>query len=82
MATVLLCARSTVYRAAQDWQNGSLSTAKAEVTGVPWPRCLSPALRQGLFTLLKKAPSAYGWCRPRWSCATLAFQLQAQRGIS
>jgi Winged helix-turn helix len=70
-----------VYRAAHDCQNGSLNTAKAEVTGVAWPRCLSPALRQGLFTLLKKAPSAYGWCRTRWSCARLALPLPAQRGI-
>ncbi|HWP43458.1 MAG TPA: winged helix-turn-helix domain-containing protein, partial [Blastocatellia bacterium] len=29
----------------------------------------------------KRAPSAYGWCRTRWSCATLAAQLQVQRGV-
>jgi hypothetical protein len=31
--------------------------------------------------LLNKVPAAYGWCRTRWSCATLAAQLKAQRGI-
>src|SRR5947209_2655694 len=79
IATFLLCARSTVYRTARDWQAGNLG--KAAVTGVPWPRRLSPSLRRSLLALLQKAPSAYGWCRTRWSCATLALQLQAQRGI-
>jgi putative transposase len=27
------------------------------------------------------APRAYGWCRTRWSCATLAATLQATHGI-
>jgi putative transposase len=79
MATFLLCARSTVYRVAREWQEGSLG--KAEATGLSWPRCLSLSLRQSLLALLKKTPSTYGWCRTRWSCATLALQLQAQRGI-
>jgi hypothetical protein len=34
-----------------------------------------------LLALLKKGPSAYGWCRTRWSCATLAAQLKIQRGL-
>jgi transposase len=42
---------------------------------------LSPSLCRSLLALLKKVPSAYGWCRTRWSCATLAAQLQLQRGI-
>jgi len=79
IATFLLCARSTVYRVAREWQEGSLG--KTEVTGLSWPRCLSLSLRQSLLALLKKTPSTYGWCRTRWSCATLALQLQAQRGI-
>src|SRR6266511_3695884 len=28
------------------------------------------------------APRAYGWCRTRWSCATLALTLQARRGLT
>ena len=30
--------------------------------------------------LLKRAPSAFGWCRTRWSCATLSLQLAAKCG--
>jgi hypothetical protein len=39
-------------------------------------------VRRSLIALLKKVPSAYGWCRTRWSCATLAAQLTLQRGIA
>jgi putative transposase len=42
---------------------------------------LSPSLRRSLGALLQKVPSAYGWCRTRWSCATLAVQLHIQRGV-
>jgi Winged helix-turn helix/DDE superfamily endonuclease len=31
--------------------------------------------------LLKVAPRTYGWCRTRWSCATLAATLQVKHGI-
>ena len=31
--------------------------------------------------LLRTAPRALGWCRTRWSCATLATELQVRRGI-
>jgi transposase len=34
-----------------------------------------------LLALLAKPPAAYGWCRTRWSCATLALSLKARRGI-
>jgi transposase len=79
IAAFLLCARSTVYRAARDWQAGDLG--KTDVTGVPWPPCLPSSVRGSLLALLKKTPAACGWCRTRWSCAALALQLQAQRGI-
>ena len=42
---------------------------------------MSPSLYRSLLALLKKGPAAYGWCRTRWSCTTLAAQLQVQRGI-
>ena len=32
--------------------------------------------------MLKTAPRAVGWCRTRWSCATLAVELQVRRGIA
>jgi hypothetical protein len=42
---------------------------------------LSPSLCRSLMALLAKVPWACGWCRTRWSCATLAAQLQLRRGI-
>jgi putative transposase len=43
---------------------------------------LVPAIRRTLLALLQTAPRAYGWCRTRWSCATLAMELQAKRGVA
>jgi hypothetical protein len=43
---------------------------------------LLPTLRRSLLALLKAPPRAYGWCRTRWSCATLALTLQANRGLT
>ncbi|MBV9227313.1 MAG: IS630 family transposase [Acidobacteriaceae bacterium] len=78
IAVVLLCARSTVYAVARDWQRGRrVPEPKHSV----WPPSLNPSLRCSLLALLKKSPTAYGWCRTRWSCATLALQLEAQRGL-
>jgi putative transposase len=79
IAIVLFCSRSSVYRIVNAYKaqaldpRGTTPTSKAV-----W---LSPSLCRSLLALLKKAPSAYGWCRTRWSCATLALQLQVQRGI-
>ena len=79
IAAVLLCARSTVYAVAQDGQRGRRWPELIRASGPP---CLTPSLRRSLLALLKKTPAAYGWCRTRWSCATLALQLQTQRGLS
>jgi putative transposase len=79
IATCLFCSRSSVYRIVTAYREHALDewfdTAPAQVA---W---LSPSLRRSLGALLKKAPSAYGWCRTRWSCATLAAQLKIQRGL-
>jgi putative transposase len=79
IASVLLCARSTVYAVARDWQRGRRWPEPIRTGGPP---CFTPSLRRSLLALLKKTPAAYGWCRTRWSCATLALQLQVQRGMS
>jgi Winged helix-turn helix len=42
---------------------------------------LAPSLRRRLLALLRKPPALEGWCRTRWSCATLALSLSARRGI-
>jgi putative transposase len=42
---------------------------------------LLPTLRRSLLALLKAAPRVHGWCRTRWSYATLALTLEATHGI-
>jgi transposase len=78
IAAVLLCARSTVYAVARDWQRGR---GWPEPNNTIGPPSLTPSLQRSLLALLKRSPAAYGWCRTRWSCATLALQLQVQRSI-
>jgi putative transposase len=80
IAAVLFCSRSSVYRVVKAYRAGSLdSLALAER---PHPACsLTPSLRRSLLALLKRAPSAFGWCRTRWSCATLSAQIKVQRGV-
>ncbi len=79
IATVLFCSRSSVYRIVTAYHAQRLAALcdppPAKAAG------LSPSLRRSLLALLSKVPSAYGWCRTRWSCATLAAQLTLQRGI-
>ena len=43
---------------------------------------LLPTPRRSLLALLKVPPRAYGWCRTRWSSATLALTLQAKWRIT
>jgi transposase len=79
IAAALFCSRSSVYRAVRAYRAGSL----VGFTDGEQPRrvgSLTPSLRRSLLALLKRAPSAYGWCRTRWSCATLATQIKVQRG--
>ena len=79
IATCLFCSRSSVYRIVTAYQTHALDELFTTTpTTVSW---LSPSLRRSLVAFLKKVPSAYGWCRTRWSCATLAVQLQLQRGL-
>ena len=42
---------------------------------------LMPWLTRSLSAFLKAAPQAYGWCRTRWSCATLAAELKTKHGL-
>jgi transposase len=80
IAAVLFCSRSSVYRAVRAYRAGSL----AALTGgqAPPVGSLTPSVRRSLLALLTKAPVLFGWCRTRWSCATLAAQLQVQRGLT
>lgn len=79
IATFLFCSRSSVYRIVRAYHAQRLEELCATPpTKAAW---VSPSLRRSVVAMLRKLPSAYGWCRTRWSCATLAAQLTLQRGI-
>jgi transposase len=84
IATFLFCSRSSVYRIVAAYRSHSLGFDFVDDTTLQPPvrtTVLSPALKRSLLALLKVAPNAFGWCRTRWSCATLAAQLKINRGI-
>lgn len=84
IAAFLFCSRSCVYRIVSAYRRQSLGFAFTD-DGQPQPRvrtsCLSPSLRRSLLAMLKVAPLAFGWCRTRWTCASLAAQLKVNRGV-
>jgi transposase len=82
VATVLFCSRSSVYRILRAYRAGTLTFEEAsEQSTRQRRRRLTPSLKRSVLTLLKTAPRAFGWCRTRWSCATLATELHIRRGI-
>jgi putative transposase len=84
IAAVLFCSRSSVYRTVHAYRTGKPSWEHDEQGQLlPLARTtgLVPTLRRSLLALLKVPPRAYGWCRTRWSCATLALTLEARRSI-
>src|SRR5262245_42390944 len=85
IAAVLFCSRSSVYRTVQAYREGSLQLEpddRGQLVPPMRTTVLLPTLRRSLLALLKAPPRASGWCRTRWSCATLALTLQAKRGIT
>jgi len=85
IAAFLFCSRSSVYRMVRAYRAGSLGIRidqDGQLSIAVQSTLLMPWLTRSLGALLKKAPRAYGWCRTRWSCATLAATLQAQHGIA
>jgi hypothetical protein len=42
---------------------------------------LSPALKRSVLAMLHGVPRLCGWCRTRWSCATIALELHTRRGL-
>ncbi|MBI2784252.1 MAG: IS630 family transposase [Gammaproteobacteria bacterium] len=83
IAAVLFCSRSTVYRVVRAYRAGDSEWLEEEGAGSPLARRtgLSPALRRSVLAILKAAPRACGWCRTRWSCATVALEVRARRGV-
>jgi len=85
IAAVLLCSRSSVYRTVRAYRAGTLGFEHDDQGQLLPPRrttVLLPTLRRSLLSLLKAPPRAYGWCRTRWSCATLVATFQATRGLT
>src|ERR687895_1604754 len=85
IAAVLFCSRSSVYRTVRAYREGSLGWRSADDGQLLPPvrrTLLLPTLRRSLLALLKAPPRAYGWCRTRWSCATLALTLQGTRRLT
>jgi transposase len=80
IADWLLCSRSSIDEAAASWRRGWRpdQIKEADVSSVIR---LAPSLRGSLLALLGQSPGAYGWCRTRWSGATLALSLEARRGL-
>jgi transposase len=81
IAAVLFCSRSSVYRVVKAYRAGTLSFDSLGATETSRVRVLTPTLQRSLLALLGTVPWAWGWCRTRWSCATLALELQARRGV-
>jgi transposase len=83
VASVLFCSRSSVYRIVRAYRAGTRTFEEASERAPQRRRLrlLTPSLKRSVRALLKTAPRALGWCRTRWSCATLAVELQVRRGI-
>jgi transposase len=84
IAAVLFCSRSTVYRVVRAYRAGDLERLEQEEgRGNPLARRtgLTPTLRRSVLAILQAAPRACGWCRTRWSCATVALEVRARRGV-
>src|SRR5687767_11352001 len=85
IAACLFCSRSSVYRTVRASRAGTLDlTVDEDGQLLPPVRTtvLTPSLQRSLRAVLKAVPHAYGWCRTRWSCATLSATLQSKRGIT
>jgi transposase len=86
IAAVLFCSRSSVYRVVQAYRAGQWeSWAEEEGSGEKGLRprpVLSPALKRSVLGILKSAPQLCGWCRTRWSCATVALELFVRRRVT
>jgi transposase len=88
ISAVLFCSRSTVYRVVQAYRAGQVAglapgerTEELGATESRPRRLLAPALVRSLLAIVHSVPRLSGWCRTRWSCATIALELRARRGL-
>jgi transposase len=85
IAAFLFCSRSSVYRIVRLYRTQTLGftvDAEGQLLAPARTTVLLPWLTRSVGALLKAPPRAYGWCRTRWSCATLAAQLQTKHGLA
>src|SRR5712691_5627135 len=85
IAAVLFCSRSSVYRVVKAYRKGDLAGAlesEGAERGPARVRVLGPALKRSVVAILLNVQRACGWCRTRWSCATVALEVQARRGLA
>jgi transposase len=87
IAAVLFCSRSTVYRVVAAYRAGQWDGLGEEEEPGPEHslRCrmvLAPALKRSVVAILHSVPRLCGWCRTRWSCATIAVELYTRRKIA
>ena len=83
IAAFLFCSRSSVSRIVCLYRARKLGftvDTEGQLMAPVRTTVLMPWITRSLGALLKAPPRAYGWCRTRWSCATLAAQLQAKHG--
>src|SRR5215217_7866897 len=84
IAAFLFCSRSSVYRIVRLYRARKLGftvDAEGQLKAPVRTTILMPWMKRSLGALLKATPRAYGWCRTRWSGATLAAQLKRKHGM-
>ena len=85
IAAVLFCSRSSVSRIVRLYRAGQLDftvEADGQLVAPVRTTVLLPVGQRSLQALLKAPPLASGWCRTRWSCATVAAPLTAKHGLA
>jgi len=84
IAAFLFCSRSSIYRIVRLYRAQKLGftvDAEGQLMAPVRTTILMPWMKRSLGALLKVPPRTYGWCRTRWSCATLAAQLKTKHGL-
>lgn len=84
IAKVMFCSRTSVYRIVEQYLSGKLGLEfdeEKQMQRQVRTKVLIPYIKKTLLKILKQVPSAYGWCRSRWSCATIALELKVQIGL-
>ncbi len=86
IAAVLFCSRTTVYRVVKAYRAGQWDEFGEAEPGLGHSlrrrAVLSPALKRSVLAILHSVPRLCGWCRTRWSCATIAVELYTRRQIA